>query len=174
MGFSYEYKFEFEYQEISVVINHDFAGITDVEDISQFPHGQRRSLGRHILENYDSDTFYTGALLTLRNPFVRQLGKLFGERFWFYWTRRHTDTLIFITGLALILIYYKLYRLFLKWLWPDHCESCQRHNFRINAGPGIWHYPGTSVKSYFLEETDFADGCAIQAFVGQNQQKNHL
>ena len=100
MGFSYEYKFEFEFENISVVIDHDFPDITALEDLSRFPHGQRRSLGRHILEHFDLDTFYDGALLTIRNPFVRQLEKLFGGRFWFYSTRRHTDTLIFITGCA--------------------------------------------------------------------------
>ena len=104
MGFKYEYTFSDGNENVSVVINHDFREITQVEDISQYPHRQRRALGRLILEDFDSDTFHDGALLTLCNPFVRQLGKLFGGQYWFYWTRRHTDTLILITGLAFISI----------------------------------------------------------------------
>ena len=112
MGFSYDYMFEFEHEKISVVIDHGFPDISAVEDISRFPHGQRRAFGCHILETYESDVFHSGALLTIRNPFVRQLGKLFGERFWFYLTRRHLDTLIFITGRSVYLKLCKFYRLF--------------------------------------------------------------
>ena len=102
MGFSYTYQFEHGNEDISVVIDHDFCDIDAVEEISRFPHSQRRSLGRHVMENYASDKVHSGALLTIQNPFVRRLGKLFGERYWFYWTKRHLDTLILFAGLAFI------------------------------------------------------------------------
>ena len=102
MSFSYNYTFNDGNENVSVVVDYNFPDIDTVENISRYPHRQRRAFGRHVLENYSADTFHSGTLLTIHNPFVRQLGKLFGGRFWFYWTRRHQDTLVFITGLAFI------------------------------------------------------------------------
>ena len=98
MSFKYEYTFIHENENVVVVVDFEFTTVADVEDISQFSHRQRRALGRHILTNTTADCFHSHALLNIQNAFTRQLGKIFGGSFWFYWTRRFKDTLIYITG----------------------------------------------------------------------------
>ena len=102
---TYRYSFTFSHnnEAVNVVVDYDFVDVSDLETISNFPHRQRRTMARYILDNLSSDEFHNQATITTRNPFVHALVQLFNGQFCFYWTQRHSDTLIFITGQAFLI-----------------------------------------------------------------------
>ena len=99
---TYRYSYTLSYQNTSihVVVDYNFMDVSALETISQYPHRHRRALARFILDNIASDNFHNNDTITIRNPFIDGLTQLFNGQFCYYWTQRHSDTLIFITGQA--------------------------------------------------------------------------
>ena len=98
--YRYSYTLSHHNESVHVVVDHNFIDVNALETISQYPHRHRRELARFVLDNFNSDDFHTYNNITIRNPFIDGLVQLFNGQFCFYWTRRHSDTLIFITGQA--------------------------------------------------------------------------
>ena len=109
MPHTYSYQFTSENRLVSVQIEHNFDRIDDLEDISRFPHRHRRNLAQFILSEVPENTFYMGDQINISNPFVAALSRLFKGQYWYYWTHRNTDTLIYITGLSAFFTHAILY-----------------------------------------------------------------
>ena len=97
--FIYEYQFSQDLGwSVKVKIDFLFKEPADIETISRFPHGQRRTFARHLLEKYAAETFHPLTDADIINPFAARLARLFGNKTQVYWTRRPTDTVLLITG----------------------------------------------------------------------------
>ena len=116
---AYTYQFRHENEQVIVKVDHIFEDICDLEDLSRYSHQIRRNLARFILENLEMDTFYQGPNINYRSPFLNALNAIFNNRYWCYWTRRHSDILIYFTGFlafSFMPIFFKFHRLFIGFL----------------------------------------------------------
>ena len=99
MEHKYSYQFRSENTLVSVQVEYLFNDVVDLESISQFPHRHRRQLAHYMLSTPEN-TFHMGDTISITNPFVVALNRLFNGQYWYYWTTRHMDTLIYITGFS--------------------------------------------------------------------------
>ena len=101
--FIYTYQFDcngFGWQ-LQVVIDFQFQSVSDMEQISQFPHGQRRLFARKIIQKYAPGVYHNLTSADICNSFARRLVDLFKTPLQVYWVRRQRDSVLIISGYVL-------------------------------------------------------------------------
>ena len=97
--FVYDYDFKIGYGwPVKVCIDFTFDDVAGLETISNFPHKQRRSFAKHLLEKYEAEEYHRLSPQDIKNPFARKLDDLFENAMQAYWTRGPTRTTLILTG----------------------------------------------------------------------------
>ena len=100
--FVYDYEFKIGYGwPVRVCVDFTFDDVAGLETISNFPHQQRRSFAKHLLEKFEAEEYHRLSRQDIKNPFARRLDELFDHAMQAYWSRGPQRTTLILTGYRL-------------------------------------------------------------------------
>ena len=85
---TYEYVFDRNELQIRACVVHKFESISDLEDISNFPHRERREFATKLLDKFCAGIHHKLDDTDITCPFAQQLNILFEGDLKIYWSRK--------------------------------------------------------------------------------------
>ena len=97
--FTYEYCFDSDDCEVLCHVSYAFDNIAELENISVYPHHERRELAKSLMSKYPAEEYHSLSPSDITCPFAVKLNELFEGNLKVYWTKKFRLLLLFYTGL---------------------------------------------------------------------------